>query len=387
MTEETVRPTPASLLPTGAAFLAVAAVLALAFGFLREVSSIAAPVFLALTLVLSADPLRRRMLRAGVPTWLATVAVLLLVYAVLLGVLVAIGAALTQLVTVLPDYEDQFRDLYDQGVDLLARFGVELGTVDSVVGGIEPGSVVPFIQGLLTGIGSIGTMVLFIALGIAFLTLDLSDAGTRLAAVRRVRPHLAASLRDFAGRIGHYWLVSTLFGFAQGCANVVLLFVLGVPLPFVWGLLAWVTAYIPNVGFVLGLIPPAILALLEGGPATMLAVVIGYMLISFVLQTLIMPKLMGDAVGLNVTTTFLSLVFWSIVIGPLGALLAVPLTLFAKALLIDSHPRSRWLGTFLVDGGHVDETGPVPDPVPAAAQKPLGGGGGGGGGVGRSPVS
>lgn len=361
-----MRPAPATLLPTGAAFLAVAAVTALSFAFLREVASIVAPVFLALTLVLAAHPLRRRMLRAGTPSWLATVVVLLVVYAVLLVVLVAVGAALTQLVVVLPEYEEQFGDLYDQGVALLGRFGVEVGSLDSIVGGIEPGSVVPFLQGLLAGIGSVGTMVLFIALGIMFLTLDLGDAGARLAAVRRVRPDLATALADFAGRIGRYWLVSTVFGFLQGCANVVLLYVLDVPLPFVWGLLAFVTAYIPNIGFVLGLVPPAILALLEGGPGAMLAVVVGYMLISFALQTVIMPKFMGDAVGLNITTTFLSLVFWSIVVGPLGALLAVPLTLFAKALLIDSHPRSRWLGTFLVDSGNVDRPAPGGRPVPAA---------------------
>lgn len=357
MTEETVRPAPASLLPTGAAFLAVAAVLALSFAFLREVSGIVAPVFLALTLVLAAHPIRRRLLVAGAPAWLATVAVLLLVYAVLLVVLAAVGAALTQLVVVLPEYEDQFRDLYESSVEALDRFGIHIGTLDQVVDGIEPGSVVPFLQGLLAGIGSVGTMVLFLALGIMFLTLDLADAGPRLAAVRRVRPQLAAALSDFAGRIGRYWLVSTIFGFLQGCANVVLLMVVGVPLPFVWGLLAFVTAYIPNVGFVLGLVPPAILALLEGGPGALLAVVVGYVVISFVLQTVIMPKFMGDAVGLNVTTTFLSLVFWSIVVGPLGALLAVPLTLFAKALLIDSHPRSRWLGTFLADSSNVGRYG------------------------------
>jgi predicted PurR-regulated permease PerM len=51
----------------------------------------------------------------------------------------------------------------------------------------------------------------------------------------------------------------------------------------------------------------------------------------------------GDAVGLSISLTFLSLVFWSYVIGPLGALLAVPLSLLAKALLVDADPDARWL--------------------------------------------
>jgi predicted PurR-regulated permease PerM len=72
-------------------------------------------------------------------------------------------------------------------------------------------------------------------------------------------------------------------------------------------------------------------------------VVVAYSLINFVIQALIQPKFVGDAVGLSISLTFLSLVFWSYVIGPLGALLAVPLSLLAKALLVDADPDSRWL--------------------------------------------
>jgi predicted PurR-regulated permease PerM len=72
-------------------------------------------------------------------------------------------------------------------------------------------------------------------------------------------------------------------------------------------------------------------------------VVVAYAVINLVIQSLIQPKFVGDAVGLSITLTFLSLVFWSYVIGLLGALLAVPLSLLTKALLVDADPDSRWL--------------------------------------------
>ena len=124
----------------------------------------------------------------------------------------------------------------------------------------------------------------------------------------------------------------------------------GVPLPLLWGLLAFITNYIPNVGFIIGLIPPALLALLEGGPQLMVLVIVVYSVINFIIQSVIQPKILADAVNLSLTLTFLSLVFWAFVIGPIGALLAVPLTLLMKALLLDADPNTRWISS-LLEGG------------------------------------
>jgi predicted PurR-regulated permease PerM len=79
---------------------------------------------------------------------------------------------------------------------------------------------------------------------------------------------------------------------------------------------------------------------------------------SFVIQSLVLPKFVGDAVGLSVTLTFLSLVYWTFVIGPLGALLAVPLSLFVKALLVDADPDSRWLDRLIAPVEQGDGDGP-----------------------------
>jgi predicted PurR-regulated permease PerM len=131
-----------------------------------------------------------------------------------------------------------------------------------------------------------------------------------------------------------------------------------VPLPWLWGLLSFITNYIPNVGFVLGLLPPALLALLQGGVRQAVLVIVAYSVINAMIQSLLQPKFVGDAVGLSVTLTFLSLVFWTFVIGPLGALLAVPLSLFAKALLVDADPDSRWLDPLIAPSRQGTGDGP-----------------------------
>jgi AI-2 transport protein TqsA len=135
------------------------------------------------------------------------------------------------------------------------------------------------------------------------------------------------------------------------------------------GLLAFITNYIPNVGFIIGVIPPALLALLEGGPKLMVTVIVAYSVINLIIQSVIQPKVMADAVSLSLTLTFLSLVFWSFVIGPIGAILAIPMTLLTKALLLDVDPNTRWMSSLLEGGAAPPEdhdTADTPDRAPEA---------------------
>ncbi len=121
----------------------------------------------------------------------------------------------------------------------------------------------------------------------------------------------------------------------------------------------FITNYVPNIGFVIGLIPPAILGLLEGGWEMALAVIVGYIVINTVIQSIIQPKMVGDAVGLSATVTFLSLVVWSFILGPVGAVLAVPLSLLVRAMFVDVDPKAQWFNALI--GGKV--TPPPEEPL------------------------
>ncbi|MFD0855128.1 AI-2E family transporter, partial [Actinomadura adrarensis] len=129
--------------------------------------------------------------------------------------------------------------------------------------------------------------------------------------------------------------------------DTAVLYAFGVPLPLLWGLLAFLTNYIPNIGFVIGLAPPAVLGLLDGGLGTMIWIIVAYSLINFVLQSLVQPKFLGDAVGLSFTMVSIALIAWAWVLGPLGAILAIPLSTLARALLLDLDPSKRWLNGLL----------------------------------------
>ena len=310
-----------------------------------------APAFFALTLVITVRPIVALASRHHVPRPISAVGAIILIYAFVIGLFVALGVAIAQLIETLPGYSGKFEAIWTQFQALLGRFGIDQSTLMNQVSGmLDTSRIVTLAQGMLSQVTSFGSVLMVMALTVVFLMFDMSRIELRARALTVLKPEIAAALAGFAKAVRSYWLVSTIFGLIVAVLDVVALGLLGVPMAVTWGVLSFITNYIPNIGFFIGLVPPALLALVDSGPWTALWVVVAYAALNFVIQTLIQPKFTGDAVGLNTTTTFLSLLFWAEVIGALGTILAIPLTLFVKALLIDSDPRSRWVSIFLSAG-------------------------------------
>jgi AI-2 transport protein TqsA len=194
--------------------------------------------------------------------------------------------------------------------------------------------------------GLASNFVFLLAL-LLFLSVETGGAGDRLASIAADRPKISEALGHFAWGTRQYLLVTTIFGLIVAVLDTVALSILGIPLAVTWGLLSFITNYIPNIGFIIGVVPPALLGLLTGGPKLMVIVIVVYCALNFVVQSIIQPRFIGDAVGLSVTVTFVVLFFWAWLLGPLGAILAIPLTLLAKALLVDIDPQAKWADALL----------------------------------------
>ena len=335
----------------GEAIVIIVAGLAVSCAGIYFARALIGPAFFALTLVITVRPLVSWASRHHVPRSMSAVGAILLIYAFVLMMFAALGIAIAQLVDTLPDYAVKFQAIWGGIQEMLARFGVDQSALFGQISqAMDTGRIVMVAQGLLAQITNFGSILSVMALTVIFLMFDMSRIEVRAQALTILKPGIAGALADFAGAVRSYWLVSTVFGLIVAVFDVIALGFLGVPMAVTWGVLSFITNYIPNIGFFLGVIPPALLALVDSGPWTALWVVVAYSVLNFVIQSLIQPKFTGDAVGLNTTTTFLSLLFWSQVIGALGTILAVPLTLFVKCVLIDSDRRSRWVGVFLSAG-------------------------------------
>jgi AI-2 transport protein TqsA len=317
---------------------------------LQQFSTIVAPVVLGLVLVIGFDPLTGILRRRGVPQWLAVTATLISQVVVVLGLAASLALSVAKLATVLPAYQENFAQLTDELRAWLGSLGVGPDELAAALGKIDLASVAGLLVDMLAGLAGAFSNLLLLLFVVAFMTLDAVGFSSRLPRVRRERPEVIGALDNFVRGTRSYLLVSTVFGLIVAVVDAGFLWLIGVPLPLLWGLLAFITNYIPNIGFVIGLVPPALLALLEGGPKLMTTVIVAYSVVNFVIQSIIQPKYVADAVNLSLTLTFLSLIFWSFVIGPLGAVLAIPLTLLTKALLLDVDPNTRWISSLITGG-------------------------------------
>ena len=330
-------------LPRGLIVILSIAGIVVAIAGLRSIAGIVAPVFLGLMLTIAADPLRDWLRRKGLPAWASVVITLVVLYAGLLGLGLALALSLGQLATLLPTYQARFDELIDNVHASLADLGVGDDQIGAALESVDFGRLIGLLESFLGGLLGVFSNFFFLLTVILFMCMDASRFPDRLKVASRERPQVVGALSTFADGTRRYLIVSTVFGLIVAVLDSIALAALDIPLPILWGLLAFITNYIPNIGFVIGVIPPAILGLLQGGPELLLGVIIVYSVINLVIQSGIQPKFVGDAVGLSVTLTFLSMVIWTWVLGPLGALLALPLSLLTKALLLDIDPSTRWM--------------------------------------------
>jgi predicted PurR-regulated permease PerM len=313
---------------------------------LHAARPILGPVVLAFVLTVVAHPVIGALVRRGAHRSVAVAVAVLVVDGGLILFAVALAVSFGQLLTVLPEYSEEWQDLLGGLRSALADLGVGPDQVDDALRSIEPSSVIAALGALVSTVaGAAGALVLVLATAL-FMTAEAAGLPDRLAQVPGTW-RLRSALADFARNTRRYVVVTTIFGLLVALVDTVALILLGVPLPLLWGLLSFLTNYVPNIGFFLGLLPPTFLALLVGGPGLALLVVVVYVLANFVLQSVIQPVFVGDAVGLSVTLTFLSVIVWTAVLGPLGAVLAIPLTLFAHAILVGQDPDRRWAKVLL----------------------------------------
>ena len=329
-------------LPRGVLVLVGLAAAVIVIAGIKGVADLFAPAFLALVLTVLAHPLRRWLDR-WMPSWAASAICIVVVYVGIVVFALAVLVSIARFAALLPSYTDEFQQRIDDLVAWLGKIGVSDAQIQKAASSFDVGSMSGFLANLLSDLMGLVSNLFFILSLVLFMTVDGGSFPRQLERARAVRPAIVNAFEDFAHGTRRYLGVSTVFGLVVAVLDTIALALLGVPLALTWGLLAFITNYIPNIGFVIGLIPPAIIALLEGGPSLMLAVIAVYCVLNVVIQSVIQPKVVGDAVGLSTTLSFFSLVFWTWVIGPLGALLAIPLTLFTKALLVDADPSLRWL--------------------------------------------
>ena len=258
---------------------------------LHAVPQIIAPIFLALVLTITVDPLRGMMIRRGAPRWLATLVVVIGVFAIIIGLVVSAIIGIARFASILPQYADEIQNQLAGLKSWLAGLGVSQADIEKMFSSIDKSSIIGLATAILTSLLGVLTSLFFIITLLIFLAVDGSVFGHRMNRHRPGREPVLTALGTFAAGTRNYFGVATIFGAIVAVLDGAALLILGIPGAGLWALLAFVTNYVPNIGFLIGLVPPALIALLDGGVSEMIIVIAVYCVLNFIIQSVLQTQI------------------------------------------------------------------------------------------------
>lgn len=285
---------------------------------------------------------------SNVPMWLMKkglkpgTSVLLSILFVLAGGLLLVGmftVSTARLADQFPTYQARLSTIRDNVMAALSGRGIDVSQI-AAFQPLDPNRALGAVRGFLGGLASaFGTSVLIILIAAVVL---YEITSVRVLHGRGERPTtLAARFDEVTGESRQYIALTGLAGVIQAVFNLGILLVAGVDAPVTWAVLFFFLNFIPGVGFAFALIPPAVLALLEKGWQSALIVVLGWWFVNLIGDNVIKPRFFVKGLDISFTTIVFAVVFWSWVLGPAGAILALPLALSLKrvvALIPDGTP-------------------------------------------------
>ena len=327
-----------------AALLVAAAFIIIVAG-IQAIASIINPFLLAVFLSSLCAPLLYWLQRRGVPNGLAVAAIVLGLLMVTILLMIFVGRSLNTLAQQLPMYQERLTQLIAHVFDELNDLGLDM-TKSPLTDYFTPRKVMGVVYYGLSFFRGVFTNMFLILLFVLFIMMETAGFPRKLQAALPDPEGTLGHFKTMTANVNRYMGFKTLFSLATGVSVWILLALIGVEFAGTWGLLAFFLNFIPAIGSIIAAIPAIIWALVQLGPSSALLTLLAYLVVNITIGNLLEPKFMGQKLGLSPLVVILSMIFWGWVLGPIGMVLSVPLTMIGKIALATSED-TRWIAVLL----------------------------------------
>ncbi|MCW5981278.1 MAG: AI-2E family transporter [Bryobacteraceae bacterium] len=347
--------------------LLYAAALVIVIAGMRAANDILLPLLVSVLIAMVSAPAVRWLKGKGVPSAAAA----LLVVVAMLGVLSLVGflvaTSIRGFVQAAPGYRDRLNEQLAGLFGWLQNHGYEVHVRD-LINTLDPGAVMGAAANVFSAIGGLIGRSVLIFLTVTFILLEVSSFAPKLHAAFGNAEATIKPLERIAASVQRYLELKTMLAAMLATWITVWVTIVGLDFPILWGFLAFLLDFIPNIGSPLAAIPAVALAFVQLGPLKMLIVALGYISANFVVSNLVEPRLMGRGLGLSPLVVFLSLLLWGWILGTAGMFLAVPLTVALRIALAASSSTRPFA---ILMGGKASLEALPPEPAPAEEAIPT----------------
>jgi AI-2 transport protein TqsA len=334
---------------------------------MRLGAPILSPILFAVVLSLLFSPIYSWLRRHRVPTPLALVLMLVGLTILFGGIFLLLGVSITRFSGDIGSYTGQLNGQLANFQDLAKSLG--LSNVD-IRDAVKPSALTGAIGAVLGGLADFLSDIFLILMITLFLLAEGPAMMGRLRASAGADHPQLKSMMTFGHSVVRQLGLRALVNLFTAAGVVILLWVLGVDYPLMWGILTFFLSFIPWIGLPIAVAPAVILALAEYGVERALLVIAGVVVINILAENVLSPMLMGRGLSLSPTVLFVGFIFWAWLLGGPGAFLAAPLTIFV-ALIFQTFPETRWIASLMVVGAP-DADVPPPSPSEGQVVEPAG---------------
>lgn len=278
----------------------------------------------------------------------------LLVFFGMLGVIAGLGALLGNSINNFandaPLYAGKLRVIQDGLAQSLDEMGISLAK-QQWDGTIDPAKILNYTAGILSELGALMGNAMLVFFIVLFMMLERGSIALKAEVIATSYNNNLKVLTAIIESIRSYLSLKTLISLITAVFIWLWLLVVGVEYALLWGLIAFLLNYIPNIGSIIAGVPAVLFALVQLGFAGAGWTLLGYVIVNLVVGNIVEPRMMGKEMGLSTLIVFLSLVFWGYILGTIGMFLAVPLTMTFK-IILDQYPKSKWISILLGSDEH-----------------------------------
>lgn len=329
---------------TGARVVIIMAAFVIVIAGLKAAATLMVTFLLASFIAILCAPPFMLMKRYGAPSWVSLLVIVSFLLLLQVGFLTIVASTVANFTSDLPEYQQKLRTITS---DLIAQlnswgFNIPQGFVRQY---LDPGTGFRLVANVLTNLGAVFSNAFLIMLAVLFMLLEGASIPRKLQVAFGNEKPLAGADR-FLQTVKHYMNIKSAISLVTGTLVYIWLAILSVDYAMLWGLIAFLFNYVPNIGSAVAAVPAILLALVQLGWFDAVLVGLGYLAINVILGNVLEPRIMGRGMGLSTLVVFLSLVFWGWVLGPIGMLLSVPLTMLLK-IAFEANDDTRWIAVLL----------------------------------------